>query len=104
VIALIALATRESGYPQPIVGQTVQYLPRVFKGGPTKTPTLTPTRTSIPVFLRNGGFEDGQAYWQLTGRATVTLDASRAHSGMQFAFLGRDGFLEDSEVPPAGLL
>lgn len=56
VFGLLALAALPSGYAQPVINGTAQYLPVVFKGGPTATPTATnpPTATATfpPTFTR----------------------------------------------------
>jgi hypothetical protein len=42
VLSLLVLTLLPTGYAQPTQGTSAQYLPAVFKSGPTETPTVTP--------------------------------------------------------------
>lgn len=114
VLSLLALAALPTGYAQPTQGTTAQYLPLVFKGGPSPTPipsetatlaptttpsatttsppttTASPTSTTIPAILRikNGDFEQGQTGWEFLDGAFAVNSTSLARSGTWSALLG----------------
>ena len=48
VLGLLALAALPSGYAQPVINGTAQYLPVVFKAQGTPTATVPPTPTTPP--------------------------------------------------------
>jgi hypothetical protein len=102
VLALLGVAMIPTGYAQPTLGTTAQYLPAVFKALPTATPTITPipTQTPIPtvtpaafIAVRNGTFESGNTDWITVQNKTPIIRTSfaspvKAHAGRWAAWLG----------------
>src|SRR4051794_15903150 len=94
VIALLALTTLPSGYAQPTVGITAQYLPAVFKDGvppiptllPSATPSITHTSTLTPSVTRTPSLT-----------STHTATASPTMTPVPVTLL-RNGDLEQGET------